>query len=96
VNRKVCTVNPRSAASDKPGWPLQDIIVLLVVCARSNRPFTPPARLHCPHCFNINARLLGNIPPPPPTPVVYDIHHTILVITISCKGQIPGGAAWEL
>ena len=24
---------------------------------------------------------------PPPTPLVYAIHHTILVITISCKGQ---------
>jgi len=30
-------------------WPLQDILLLLVVCARVNRPFILPARLHCPH-----------------------------------------------
>jgi len=27
---------------------------------------------------------------PPPTPLLYAIHHTILVMTISCKGQDAG------
>jgi len=30
-------------------WPSEDIVLLLVVCARINRPFILPARLHCPH-----------------------------------------------
>jgi len=68
-------------------WPLQDIVVFLVVCTRINRPFVLPARLHCPHCCNTIARLLGHIrPSPPSTSLLYGIHHTILVITISCKG----------
>jgi len=25
---------------------------------------------------------------PPPTPLVYDIHHTILVMVILCEGQV--------
>jgi len=29
--------------------------------------------------------------PPPPTSPLYDIHHTKLVITISCEGQVTGG-----
>jgi len=63
-------------------WPLQDIILLLIVCARVNRPFILPARLHCPHCCNTLARLLGNIRPPS-TSLWYAIHHTTLVITIA-------------
>ena len=68
-------------------WPLQDILVLRVVCARINCPFILPARLHCPHCCNTIARLLGNIRPPPSNSFLYATHHTILVITISCKGH---------
>jgi len=59
----------------------------IVVCARIDRPFILPARLHCPRCCNTFARLLGNIRPPPPTSLMYATHLTILVITISCKGQ---------
>jgi len=44
-------------------------------------------RLH--HCNTI-ARLLRNIRPSPPTPRLYAIHHTILVMAILCKGQICG------
>jgi len=30
-------------------------------------------------------------PPPPPAPLSYAIHHTVLVVAISCKGQVGGG-----
>ena len=68
-------------------WPLQDIRLLLVVCARINRPFICSARLHCPHCCNAIARLLDN-KQPPSTSLLYATHRTILVITISCKGEV--------
>ena len=51
-------------------WPLQDIVLLLVVCARVNRPFILPARLHCPHWCNTFARLLGNIRPALDLPLI--------------------------
>jgi len=51
-------------------WPLQDIVLLLVVCARINRSFILPDRLHCPHGCNTIARLLGNIRPPLDLPFV--------------------------
>jgi len=53
-----------------PIWPLQDILLLRVVCARINRPIIPPAHLHCPHCCNAIAQLLGNIRPPLDLPCV--------------------------
>jgi len=71
-------------------WPLQDILLLRLVCARTNRPFIPPAHLHWPHCCNAIARLLGNTRPPLDPPFVF--HHTILVITISCKGHRGAGS----
>jgi len=67
--------------------PLQVILLLRVLCARINRPSIPPANLHCAHCCNTIARLLGNIPPPPSTSLVCAIHHTILAITISCEAK---------
>ena len=78
-------MNPqyRVKAQTRPSvtWPLQDIVLLLVVCARVDRPFILPARLHCP------CTAFGQYTTPPPTPLVYAIHHKILVIAISCKGQ---------
>ena len=44
-------------------WPFYDFLSLQGFCARINRPFILPARLHCPHCFNTIARLLGNVWP---------------------------------
>jgi len=67
-------------------WHLQDIILLLVVCTRINRPCILAARLHCLHCCNTIARLWA-IYDRPLNVLLYAIHHTILVITISCKGQ---------
>jgi len=61
--------------------------LLIVVRALVNRSFSLPARLQFPHGCNTIPRLLGNIPPPPSTSLWYAIHHTILVIILSCKGQ---------
>jgi len=67
-------------------WPLQDIRLLIVVCARIHHPVILPACLHCPHCCNTIARLLGNIWPPSTS---FWICHTPCIIgnKISCKGQ---------
>jgi len=58
-------------------WPLQYVALLLVVCAWINRPFILPARLHCPHCFNTIARLLGIIRPPPDPSFVWHTPYNI-------------------
>jgi len=39
-----------------------------------------------PYCNTI-VRLLRKIRPPPPTPPFYAIHHTMLVMAMSCKGR---------
>jgi len=70
-----------------PPWPLQDIRLLRDCCARINHPFIHPAHLHCPPWCNTIARLLGSIRLPFRPPMCMLIHRTILVITISCKGQ---------
>jgi len=72
-----------------PTWPLQDVVFLRDCCARINHPFIPRAHLHCPPWCNVSARLLGSVRLPLQTLVLYAMHHTILVITILCKGQLP-------
>ena len=47
---------------------LQDILLLVFVCARINHLFITPAHLHYPHYCNTYARLLCNIRPLPDTP----------------------------
>ena len=69
-------------------WPLQDIRLFLGCCARINHPFFPLAHLHCPPWCNTIARLLDSIRLPFRPPVLSAIHITILVITMSCKGQV--------
>ena len=66
--------------------PLQDILSFRVVCARINRPFIPSAHLNWPDCCSTTCTTIGHIRPPS-TSLLYALHHTILVITISCKGQ---------
>jgi len=58
-------------------WPLQDNILLRGFYARINRPFIPPAHLHCPHCCNTIARLVGNIRPLLDLPFVSDTPYNI-------------------
>jgi len=68
-------------------WPLQDIVLLRGFCARIMHLCIAPFHLHCPHYCNSIARLLRNIRRPPDSPFVA-IHHIILVMAISCKGQL--------
>ena len=67
-------------------WRLQDIVVLRGVCARTNHLFMAP-----PHSHYLTIALLLRdhcaMRRPSPTPPVYAIHHTILVMAISFKGQ---------
>jgi len=55
-----------------------------ILCTSQSFVYPPPVlpTLLQDHCTAINAR-------PPPTPLLYAIHHTLLVMTISCKGQVP-------
>jgi len=64
-----------------PTWPSQIIRSLRDCCAQINNPFTPPVHLHCPPWGNAIARLLRSSRLP------YTLHHTLLVITRSYKGQ---------
>jgi len=52
-------------------------VLLLVVCARINRPCIVLARLHCPHCCNTIAQVLGNIRPALDPPCVCHAPHLI-------------------
>ena len=49
-------------------WPVQDILLLVFVCAGVNHPFITPAHLHYPHYCNTIARLVRNTRPPPDPP----------------------------
>jgi len=70
-------------------WPLQDIRLLRGCCARINHPFTPPSRPPAlPHPGAILCTIIGPYTTLLPTSRLYTIHHTILVITISCRGQV--------
>ena len=61
---RILRIASSSALLSCEPWPLQDIILLRVVCARINCRFILPARLHCLHCCNTIAQLLGSIRPP--------------------------------
>jgi len=75
-------------------WPLQDIRLLRGYCARINHHVIPPAHLHCPPWCNTIARLLDSVRLPFRPPVcMHAIHHTILVIRISWKGQATRASA---
>jgi len=52
------------------GWPLQDFVLLLVMCSRINHPCIAPSHLHCPHYCNTITRLLRNIRRPARPPFV--------------------------
>jgi len=52
-----------------------------------NHPFIVPLHLQSLPCCNTIARPLRYIYAPPTDPSFYAVHHTILVMAISCKGQ---------
>jgi len=55
---------------------------------------SPPPRLPAlPTLVQYDCTIIGQYKTPLPTSRLYAVHHTILVITISCKGQVP---TWNL
>jgi len=69
-------------------WPLQGIFLLRGFCARITHPFiAPPTCIAHPGAILLH-HYWAQYTTPPPTSRVYAIHHTILLITISCKGQV--------
>ena len=67
-------------------WPLQDIVLLLIVCARVSS-FHSSSAPASPTLLQYYCTAIGQNTTPPSTSLWYAIHHTILAITISCKGQ---------
>jgi len=76
-------------------WPLQDIRLLRSCRALLNHPFIPP-----PTCIaHPGAILLHNywtVCDFPSDHPLYGIHHTILVLTILCRGQLATPLAYLL
>jgi len=52
-----------------PLQPLQDILLLRVVCARINRPFIPRAHLYCPQCCQYCCTTIGRYKTPLRSPL---------------------------
>jgi len=69
-------------------WPLQDNRLFRGCRECSNHPFIPPRPPALPTLVQYYCTTIGQYTTPPPTSRLYAIHHTILVITISCKGQM--------
>jgi len=71
-----------------PPWPLQDIVSLQSLIVGVYHPLIDP-----PSCNAYPIAILLHdfcaICSPQPTPPVYAIHHTLLVMAMLCKGQIP-------
>jgi len=74
-------LEPNAAAGPAEGggtvWPLQDIVLLRIFCARINHSFIAHSHLHCPHYCNAIARLLRNIRSPHDPPFVCHAHYHI-------------------
>jgi len=69
---------------------LQDIVLRRGVCAQVHPVSAPPTRIA--HTIALLLHAYCAIYDPPPTALVYAIHHTILVMAISRKGQLQSGA----
>jgi len=68
-------------------WPLQEIRSRRGCCARINHHFIPPRPPALPTLLQYYCTFIGQYKTPLPTSCLYAIHHTVLVITISCEGQ---------
>ena len=49
---------------------------------------SPPRQPALPTLVQYYCTTIGQYTPPPPTSRLYTTHHTILIITISCEGQV--------
>ena len=68
-------------------WRLQDIVLIRGFCARINHLLLPPPT-RISHTIALLLHDYCAIYDPTPTPLVYSIHHTVLVMAISCKAQV--------
>jgi len=72
-------------------WPIQDILCLVCVCKNQSSLYDPrPVAL--PTLLQYYYATFAQYMTPPPTFTLYAIYHTILVMTISCKGKV--GDQW--
>jgi len=72
-------------------WPslaFTDIRLLRGYCARINHPFIPPRPPAWPTLVQYYCTIVTQHKTPFPTSRLYAMHHTILVTTISCNGQL--------
>ena len=69
-------------------WPSPEIILLQGFFLRVNHPFIAPAPPALPTRLHYYCTLVGQYTTPLPTSRLYAVHHTILVMTISRKGQV--------
>jgi len=79
--------NAQHAVMSNAYWPLQGMALLpsrLCTNQSSFHSSGPPA---LPTLLQYDCTAIGQYTTPPPTPLLYAIHHTTLVIPISCKGQ---------
>jgi len=60
-----------------------------LLCTNQSSFHCPPPNMHCPYYCNTSVRLSRNIRPTR-TFLLYAIHHTILVMAISCECPSPG------
>jgi len=68
-------------------WPLQNIVLLRGLCAESIiRLLPPPPALRT--LLHYYRTSIAQYTTSPPTPLLYVIHHTIVLTAISCKGQL--------
>ena len=69
-----------------------DIVSLKRFIVGVNHPFTAPSPPAKSIFLQFYCTTVAQYTPPPPTPPFYGIHHSILVMAISCKGQHSQGA----
>jgi len=71
-------------------YKIQDIVLLLGLCARINTILCAPTLCLGTHPTQSSPKRLRNTRFPPRPPRYCNIYHTILAMVILCKGQFPG------
>jgi len=67
---------------------LNTICVYVEAVVHESTILSFPAHLHCLTLVQYYCTIIGQYKTPLPTSRLYVIHHTISVITITCKGQV--------
>jgi len=85
VNEYLVKATPLQVSIYKIWFPFKALLWESIILILPPPPPTKPTLLHY-YCTTI----AQYTPPPPPTIPFHAIHHTILVMAISCKGQSTG------